>query len=76
MLQNDPLIGSLIAHNPFENGPPPKFIRMEHYRYKFSKIGSEAAKKGHWWTRKKIGEYMPAVNYEQLRPILKNFEWV
>ena len=32
MLENDPVVDSLIAHNPFKGKPPPRFIRAKHYK--------------------------------------------
>ncbi|KAJ7340273.1 Lipase maturation factor 1 [Desmophyllum pertusum] len=41
LLVNDEQATSLIAHNPFANGTAPKFIRGEHFLYKFTTIGSQ-----------------------------------
>ena len=43
------------AHNPFSETPP-KFIRADWYRYRFTKPGERG-----WWTRTFVGEYLPAV---------------
>ncbi len=32
MLDNDPLVDSLLERNPFAGGEPPKFVRALHYR--------------------------------------------
>ena len=34
MLENDPVVDSLIAFNPFKGKPPPRFIRAKHYKVK------------------------------------------
>lgn len=34
MLENDPVVDSLIAYNPFKGKPPPRFIRAKHYKVK------------------------------------------
>ncbi|KAJ7340279.1 Lipase maturation factor 1 [Desmophyllum pertusum] len=44
LLVNDEQATSLIAHNPFANGTAPKFIRGEHFLYKFTTIGSQEAR--------------------------------
>lgn len=53
-----------------------RFIRLEHYSYKFTKLGSDKANKGHWWTRRRVGSYLPPVDYKSLKPILKQFNWI
>jgi hypothetical protein len=75
LLQNDPLMTGLLAHNPFEGTVPPRYIRLEHYHYSFTKLGSADARKGHWWQRRRIGSYMPAVTYRDLLPILQRMDW-
>ena len=39
MLENDPVVDSLIAFNPFKGKPPPRFIRAKHYKVKMNIIG-------------------------------------
>jgi hypothetical protein len=55
MLENEKLILRLFAHNPFPNAPP-KFIRADWYRYRFTNPGERG-----WWTRTFVAEYLPAV---------------
>ncbi|XP_070580075.1 lipase maturation factor 1-like [Ptychodera flava] len=71
LLENDEQTTELIAHNPFEHTDPPKYIRIEHYRYTFTKIGSTAAKEGKWWKRRRIGSYMPPVSLNSLTSYLQ-----
>jgi hypothetical protein len=54
LLQDDKRILRLFAHNPFPDAPP-KFIRADWYRYRFTKLGERG-----WWTRTFLGEYLPA----------------
>ncbi|KAK7110005.1 lipase maturation factor 1-like [Littorina saxatilis] len=75
LLVNDKDATSLIEQNPFEGRDPPKFIRAEHYRYRFTKIGSKEAKEGAWWRRKYVGNYMPPVSLESVRPIVQQMGW-
>jgi hypothetical protein len=75
MLDNDPIVDSLLAVNPFSGSKAPKFVRASHYRYKFAPMDSKAAAQGSWWTRKKVGEYLPAVNKAMLKSIYDQFGW-
>ncbi|XP_059154245.1 lipase maturation factor 1-like [Physella acuta] len=74
-LLNDEQTESLIAFNPFSGRSPPKYVRAEHYRYVFSKIGSPEAKLGQWWKRKKKGVYLHPVSLEMLAPTIKHMGW-
>ncbi|ELU02414.1 hypothetical protein CAPTEDRAFT_179420 [Capitella teleta] len=71
-LMNDEGANSLIAFNPFEDTDPPTFVRAEHYRYVFSKFGSNT---GAWWKRRRIGNYLPAVSLAQLEGIMQQMGW-
>ncbi|XP_078686575.1 lipase maturation factor 1-like isoform X1 [Branchiostoma floridae x Branchiostoma belcheri] len=75
LLVNDPGAESLIAHNPFHGKQPPRFIRAEHYKYSYTKIGSNAAKEGKWWKRRKMGEYLPPVSLGSLNQYIKQHGW-
>ena len=51
-------------------------MRALHYQYQYTEVGSEAAAKGEWWSRKLIGQlYMPIVSAEQLRPVIEAQGW-
>ncbi|XP_032896749.1 lipase maturation factor 1 isoform X3 [Amblyraja radiata] len=75
LLTNDSLAMSLIQHNPFESRGPPRWVRGEHYRYKFSRPGGSHAAEGKWWIRKRIGVYFPPVNVEGLKRYFKERDW-
>ncbi|KXJ05572.1 Lipase maturation factor 1, partial [Exaiptasia diaphana] len=75
LLANDEQATSLIAFNPFYNKTAPRFVRGEHYLYKFTKINSVKAAQGHWWTRKRIGVYFPAVSLRELKEFLLHQRW-
>ncbi|XP_064601523.1 lipase maturation factor 1-like [Liolophura sinensis] len=75
LLANEPTATSLIDYNPFQGKPPPKFIRAEHYQYRYTRIGSKAATKGQWWRRKRIGNYLPPVSLQSAQPIVKQMGW-
>jgi hypothetical protein len=53
LLEGEKRILRLFARNPFPNAPP-KFIRADWYRYRFTKSGERG-----WWTRTYVGEYLP-----------------
>ncbi|KAK3606108.1 hypothetical protein CHS0354_006472 [Potamilus streckersoni] len=75
LLANDGNITSLIEHNPFEGRDPPRFIRAEHYRYRFTKIGSNDASEGHWWKRTHIGNYMPPISLETAADVMRKLDY-
>ncbi|MBN3301816.1 LMF1 factor, partial [Amia calva] len=74
-LANDTVALSLIAHNPFEGREPPRWIRGEHFRYKFSDPGGSHAAQGKWWIRKRIGPYFPPLNLGGLRKYFESRNW-
>ncbi|XP_048817358.1 lipase maturation factor 1 isoform X2 [Lagopus muta] len=66
---------SLIATNPFADRDPPRWIRGEHFKYKFSQPGGTHAAQGKWWIRKRIGPYFPPVNLQGLRKFYEDRNW-
>ncbi|XP_028413940.1 lipase maturation factor 1-like isoform X2 [Dendronephthya gigantea] len=75
LLVNDPDATSLISHNPFKNGPPPRYIRAEHYLYEFTKFGSPEARDGKWWSRRKIATYFHPFSMKDIKDYLRNQGW-
>ena len=63
LLQADPPTLSLLRSNPFPDRPP-RWIRAELYRYKFT-TADERRQTGRWWNRERVSPYLPAV---RLRP--------
>jgi len=61
LLHNDPVQLAQLAGNPFPSAPP-RYIRAELYRYHFAALGS-----GQYWTRERIGSYLPATSLEDKR---------
>jgi hypothetical protein len=65
LLQNDPQVAALLAGsdagesfgNPFKTGPPPRYIKVERFRYAFAKPGSPESIRGELWKRSRIGWY-------------------
>ena len=49
-----------------------RFIRGEHYLYKFTEIGSREANAGYWWKRTRTGSYFPPINLQAVREYLKS----
>ncbi|XP_005993173.1 lipase maturation factor 1 [Latimeria chalumnae] len=76
LLANDTQALSLMGYNPFEGKQPPRWIRGEHYKYKFSRPGGIHAAQGKWWIRKRIGPYFPPVNLQGLRKFFEAREWL
>nr|XP_003928411.1 lipase maturation factor 1 isoform X4 [Saimiri boliviensis boliviensis] len=72
LLAGDAVALSLLAHSPFEGRPPPRWVRGEHYRYKFSRPGGSHAAQGKWWVRKRIGTYFPPVSLQELRAYFRD----
>ncbi|XP_022239177.1 lipase maturation factor 1-like [Limulus polyphemus] len=75
LLVNDEEIMSLLAYNPFQRKMPPRFVRAEHYRYSYTKLGSRDSQRGHWWKRRYIGNYLPPVSLKTLSSVMKRFGW-
>ncbi|KAM7148030.1 lipase maturation factor 1 isoform 2-T2 [Molossus nigricans] len=75
LLANDAEVLSLLALNPFADRAPPRWVRGEHYRYKFSRPGGLHAADGKWWIRKRIGPYFPPLSLRDLRGYFRSREW-
>ncbi|XP_034050097.1 lipase maturation factor 1 [Thalassophryne amazonica] len=75
LLANDSTVLSLMDHNPFQGRESPRWVRGEHFRYKFSLPGSASAVEGKWWLRKRIGAYFPPVDLEGLRGYFRSRNW-
>jgi hypothetical protein len=73
LLRGDAGALSLLANNPFPNAPP-RFIRAELYEYAFTRVGDSS---GAWWTRTRIGSYLPPVSLENagLQRFLRHYGW-
>ena len=54
--QNDPSVTALLRHNPFDNKPPPKYLRVMVYRYRFT-TEEEKAASGNYWKKQLLGEF-------------------
>ncbi|XP_056221146.1 lipase maturation factor 1 isoform X1 [Seriola aureovittata] len=75
LLSNDSTVLSLLDHNPFQGRDPPRWVRGEHFKYRFSQPGSASAAQGKWWLRKRIGAYFPPVDLEGLRGYFQSRNW-
>ncbi|EHB14105.1 Lipase maturation factor 1, partial [Heterocephalus glaber] len=75
LLANDAEALSLLALNPFEGHAPPRWVRGEHWRYRFSRPGGKHASEGKWWARKRIGPYFPPLRLEDLKDYFQARGW-
>lgn len=75
LLAGDAEALSLLAHSPFAGREPPRWIRGEHYRYKFSRPGGRHAAEGAWWVRRRIGPYFPPLRLDDLRGYFQARGW-
>ncbi|XP_069140641.1 lipase maturation factor 1-like [Argopecten irradians] len=75
LMVNDEDVSSLIAHNPFQGRDPPQYIRLEHYKYTYTKIGSKDAKKGKWWKRKYIDSYLNPISLKSVKEYMKQMDY-
>jgi hypothetical protein len=57
LLENLPAIVDLLDTNPF-SGQPPRYLRVETFRYHFTDPQAHAAT-GQWWEREYLGPYYP-----------------
>ena len=57
LFENAPPVTALLASNPFSDAPP-RFIRAEVYRYRFT-TPEEKAETGNWWVREPAGPLLP-----------------
>ncbi len=76
LLQNDAPTLSLMAGNPFPDGPP-AWVRARYYEYRFTTT-DERRQAGDWWVRTLVGEYLPALSLRQreLLDALRAQGWV
>ena len=60
LLENAPDVTRLLGKNPFPDKPP-RYIRAELYRYRFSTL-DEHRQTGRWWEREDLREYLSTVS--------------
>jgi len=70
LLHNDPGTLSLLANNPFPEGPP-HYVRARLYKYKFAPPGDPA-----WWHRTLIGDWLPALSTSDLEETIQAQPWL
>jgi hypothetical protein len=63
LLHNDPGALSLFASNPFAEKPP-RYVRAVLYQYEFAPPSNQ---EGRWWTRKKLGSWLPPLSADDPR---------
>jgi hypothetical protein len=72
LLQGEPEVLGLLRENPFPESPP-KFIRINLWKYSFTDFGEKA-----WWKRELVGEYLPPLSLQepQFRQVLIDQGWL
>lgn len=60
LLENEPAVTRLLAHNPFPNAPP-HYLRGVLFQYEFT-TKAERRRTGAWWKRRRLGECFPQVS--------------
>jgi hypothetical protein len=72
LLEGEPEVLGLMGKNPFPEKPP-AFIRVLHYRYRFTDKGEAA-----WWKRELQGIYLPPLSLDDpaFRAILQQQGWL
>jgi hypothetical protein len=65
VLQDNPDVTGLLAHNPFPKNAP-RYLRATLYDYHFTSSEEHRAT-GAWWKREKQGEYFPTVSLRNFR---------
>ena len=70
LLEGDPAVRSLMAHDPFGEEPP-RYIRLTRYRYRFTSEGRD------WWHRTKIQSYLRPMSRDdpELQRFLARYGW-
>jgi hypothetical protein len=73
LLHADPNVLSLLAADPFPEGPP-RFVRARLWRYRFTPRGDTT---GAWWQRELLGDWLPplAADDPRLRRFLAAHGW-
>jgi hypothetical protein len=64
LLAGDSAVENLFAETPFAG--PPRAIRAERYRYRFTSP-AERAETGDWWVRERVGTYHQPVSLDDRR---------
>jgi hypothetical protein len=64
LLEGDAGARSLLASDPFPDGP--ERIRVLRYRYRFT-TPEERAETGDWWVRERVGTYVAPMSREELQ---------
>ncbi len=67
LLKGDKAMLGLMRVNPF-SADPPKVVRAVFYRYCYTDARTRR-ETGAWWTREKLGMYLPEVSLEMLKDV-------
>ncbi|HPA17280.1 MAG TPA: lipase maturation factor family protein [Verrucomicrobiae bacterium] len=63
LIEGSPPVLALLERNPFPEGPP-KYIRAELYRYRFT-TAAERRNSDEWWHRERLGPYCPVIQLRE-----------
>ena len=74
LLENDARASSLLAHNPFLDGAPPKFVRAVLYEYSFASPEQTRAE-GVYWNRRRVRNYLDPQSLRSLQPVIEMAGW-
>ena len=56
LAKNEPKVTALLRENPFANKPPPRYLRVLVYRYRFTNW-CERRETNNWWQREFLGVF-------------------
>jgi hypothetical protein len=72
LLDGEPTPKPLLFRDPFPVDPP-RWIRAGIWRYRFS----TSRQGGAWWTRERVGEFLPPVSLEHpgIREYVSGYHW-
>jgi len=62
----------LLHNDPFQDDPdPPKYIRVDKYRYEFNRDTKEGPRKNAYWKREYIGRVYPRQGVADIESLKK-----
>jgi hypothetical protein len=62
LLTGSPEVLRLMAYDPF-SGHAPRYVRAVLYQYRYAP--ADQRRRGIWWTRERLGEYMPPISLDR-----------
>ncbi len=76
LLEARPEALALVETDPFA-GRPPRWIKIDRYRYRFALSGRPGRPGGAWWVRERLGPWLPPVSRDsaELKAIGRALGW-